>query len=78
MLEARDREERATAQALFAAVLAFLLFAQAQPTLFQRYGWISLALVVALRGVQLRSAATARDPAPAQTEPRLARVAAAT
>lgn len=78
MLEARDREERATAQALFAAVLAFLLFAQAQPTLFQRYGWISLALVVALRGVQLRSAATARDPTPARTEPGPARVAAAT
>ena len=78
MLAARSREERATAQALFAAVLAFLLFAQAQPTLFQRYGWISVAMVIALRGLQLRSAAAARADAPARADAGLARVAAAT
>lgn len=55
VVDARDPGERATAQALFSAVLAFLLFAQAQPTLFQRYGWMSVALVVAVRGIQLRA-----------------------
>lgn len=59
LVEARGSEERAVARALFAAMLAFLVFAQAQPTLFQRYGWMSVALLVALRGQQLRAATAA-------------------
>ena len=51
------------AAALFAALLAFLVFGQAQQVLFQRYGWVSVALIVALRAGQVRNASTSPSPA---------------
>jgi O-antigen/teichoic acid export membrane protein/O-antigen ligase len=62
VVNARGPEDRATSRALFAAMLAFLFFGQAQEVLFQRYGWVSIALMAALRGRQLREEATQRAP----------------
>ncbi len=59
----RDASERTMAAALFAALLAFLVFGQAQQVLFQRYGWVSVALIVALRAGQVRNASTSPSPA---------------
>jgi O-antigen/teichoic acid export membrane protein/O-antigen ligase len=73
---ARDAGERNVASALFAALVAFFLFGQAQEVLFQRYGWVSVALVVALRAQQRARVAapaaafareTGRMPVPAPT-----------
>jgi O-antigen ligase len=78
MRAARGEEERAMARALFASVLAFLLFAQAQPVLFQRYGWIPVALLVALRAQQASAGrAVVRDSVPGR-EPQGRLVAPAT
>jgi O-antigen/teichoic acid export membrane protein/O-antigen ligase len=50
--------ERTVAVALCSSVVAFVVFAMTAPILFTRLGWISAALVLALRGVQQeRSAA---------------------
>ena len=50
--DARDRREHAVAVALLSAVLAFLFFGQAQEVLFQRYGWVAVALLTAMRAQQ--------------------------
>lgn len=50
--DARDRREHAVAVALFSSVLAFLFFGQAQEVLFQRYGWVAVALLTAMRAQQ--------------------------
>jgi O-antigen/teichoic acid export membrane protein/O-antigen ligase len=70
---ARDPADRTLAAALFAALLAFLVFGQAQQVLFQRYGWVSVALIVALRAGQLRSASASASPARRPEQPSLAR-----
>jgi O-antigen ligase len=44
--------EWAVAVALASSVVAFVIFAMTAPILFTRYGWVSAALVVALRGIQ--------------------------
>ena len=64
MLNARGPEDRATSRALFAAMLAFLFFGQSQEVLFQRYGWVSVGLLVALRGRQLRMESAERRAVP--------------
>jgi O-antigen/teichoic acid export membrane protein/O-antigen ligase len=60
MLQARSETERNVAAALVCAVVAFVVFAMSEPVLFSRYGWISAALLLALRAVQRRDAAVAR------------------
>jgi len=52
--------ERAAALALVCSVLAFIVFAMGQPVLYSRFGWISAALLLALRAVQSRSVESAR------------------
>jgi O-antigen/teichoic acid export membrane protein/O-antigen ligase len=47
-----SRSERRIAVALGSSVVAFVVFAMTAPILFTRLGWISAALVLALRGIQ--------------------------
>jgi O-antigen/teichoic acid export membrane protein/O-antigen ligase len=47
--------ERTHAVALLCSVVAFVVFAMSEPVLYARFGWISAALVLALRAVQLRT-----------------------
>jgi O-antigen/teichoic acid export membrane protein/O-antigen ligase len=54
MLSARSPDERALALALACSLTAFLTYLMSEPALFIRYGWISVALVYALRGIQTR------------------------
>ena len=51
--ESITESERRVAVALGSSVVAFVVFAMTAPILFTRLGWISAALVLALRGVQL-------------------------
>ena len=44
--------ESRVAVALASSFVAFIVFAMSEPILFSRYGWISAALILALRGVQ--------------------------
>jgi O-antigen ligase len=50
--ESISKSERRVAVALGSSVVAFVVFAMTAPILFTRLGWISAALVLALRGVQ--------------------------
>jgi O-antigen/teichoic acid export membrane protein/O-antigen ligase len=50
--------ERTVAVALCSSVVAFVVFAMTAPILFTRLGWISAALVLALRGVQQERSAS--------------------
>ena len=54
ILQSRSESEQMLAVALLSSVVAFVGFAMSEPVLFSRYGWISAALVLAVRGVQLR------------------------
>jgi O-antigen ligase len=54
---ADDDDERILALALVTGVTVFVVFGMAAPLLYQRYGWMPAALVVALRHQQLRRAA---------------------
>ncbi len=56
------REERLLAGALVAAFLACLTYGLGAPVLFQRYGWVSLALIVALTCIQRSYALTKQKP----------------
>jgi O-antigen ligase len=56
IVDARDTNERALAIALVSSFLAFLIFLLSEPALYTRYGWVSAALVVALRSVQTKRA----------------------
>jgi O-antigen ligase len=69
ILETRSESERMTVAALLSSVAAFVVFAMSAPVLFSRYGWIPVALLLALRGVQLRETGTQRSAAerPRQT-----------
>jgi O-antigen ligase len=51
--ESITESERKVAVALGSSVVAFVVFAMTAPILFTRLGWISAALVLALRSVQL-------------------------
>jgi O-antigen/teichoic acid export membrane protein/O-antigen ligase len=62
--ESISRSERTVAVALGSSVVAFVVFAMTAPILFTRLGWISAALVLALRAVQQERIA-AVEPAPA-------------
>lgn len=56
IIAARDTSERALAIALVASFVAFLVFLLSEPALYTRYGWVSAALLVALRSVQTKRA----------------------
>jgi O-antigen/teichoic acid export membrane protein/O-antigen ligase len=60
ILQSRSETERNVAVALVCAVVAFVAFAMSEPVLFSRYGWISAALLLALRAVQQRDSRVAR------------------
>lgn len=62
-----DGNEQRTAAALFAAMIAFLVFGQGQEVLFQRYGWIPVALIAALR-VQQHARAVPQTTVPARID----------
>ena len=68
--ESISTSERRVAVALGSSVVAFVAFAMTAPILFTRLGWISAALVLALRGIQ-QERVPAVQPA---AEPRAARV----
>jgi O-antigen/teichoic acid export membrane protein len=53
-LQAPSEAEQMLAVALLSSVVAFVVFAMSEPVLFTRYGWISAAMLLALRGVQQR------------------------
>ena len=57
--ESISTSERRVAVALGSSVVAFIVFAMTAPVLFTRLGWISAALVLALRGMQQERAASA-------------------
>jgi hypothetical protein len=67
---ARVSDDKLTAVALLSAFAAFVAFAMSAPILYTRYGWISAALFIALRGVQLR----APDPSPSPVPRRQAAI----
>jgi O-antigen/teichoic acid export membrane protein/O-antigen ligase len=56
--ESISSSERRVAVALGSSVVAFVVFAMTAPILFTRVGWISAALVLALRGIQLERLAS--------------------
>jgi O-antigen/teichoic acid export membrane protein len=58
----RSDAERSHAIALLCSVVAFVAFAMSEPVLYTRYGWISAALVLALRAVQLRTSQVVDEP----------------
>ena len=53
---------------LASSVVAFVIFAMTAPILFTRYGWISAALVLALRGIQHERTAATEQAAEPRTE----------
>jgi O-antigen ligase len=53
---ARTQREAVCAVALFASLMGFLTFSMGEPILYQRYTWFPVALLIALRAQQLRSA----------------------
>ena len=56
--ESITASERTVAVALCSSVVAFVVFAMTAPILFTRLGWISAAIVLALRGVQQERSAS--------------------
>jgi O-antigen ligase len=54
--------DKALTTALLASLLAFVLFAMGEPILFVRYGWFSVAMLVALRAQALRMAVRLERP----------------
>ena len=59
--DARTREERVLALALFGAFFGFLTLGLAQPLLLQRYAWIPTALLMALHEQQAAAATVEAD-----------------
>jgi O-antigen ligase/O-antigen/teichoic acid export membrane protein len=53
--EARSTEERALALALLLGFAAFVVYLLGEPFLYERYGWVSVALLLALRAQQRRT-----------------------
>lgn len=66
---ARSGEEWQLAIGLVAAFSGFLVFAMGAPVLFQRYGWMPAALLVALRCQQIRTAKALASTPPLETHP---------
>ena len=60
IVRSRVETERMTAVALVASAVAFFVFAMSEPVLYSRFGWITAALILALRGVQERDGWIAR------------------
>jgi O-antigen/teichoic acid export membrane protein len=60
ILRSKSEPERRLAVALVSSAVAFVTFAMSAPVLFSRYGWISAALLLALRAMQQREARVAR------------------
>jgi O-antigen ligase len=60
ILRSRSEGEWTVAVALVSATVAFVVFAMSAPILFSRFGWISAALLLALRAVQQRETASDR------------------
>jgi hypothetical protein len=54
--------ERRHAVALLSSVVAFVVFAMSEPVLYARFGWISAAMVLALRAVQQRTSEVVDEP----------------
>lgn len=54
---ARSTKEQMSAHALLSAVVVYLVFGMGQPTLFSRYGWVAIVLLLSLRAVQIRELA---------------------
>jgi O-antigen ligase len=73
ILESRSAGESKVAIALMSSLVAFVVFAMTAPVLFSRFGWITAALVLALRSVQRESEA----PEPAVHPRKAPRTAAA-
>ena len=73
ILDTRNESERMMAAALLSALSAFVVFAMGAPVLFSRYGWITGALVLAFRAVQVRERGL--QPSPVE-HPRYVAVAA--
>ena len=63
ILGSRYAEERMVANALVSAFVAFVVFSMSEPALYARYGWISAALLLAVRAVQQRELSHALEPA---------------
>jgi O-antigen ligase len=53
--DASVSDDQMVAVALLCAVAAFVTFSMSAPILYTRYGWISAALLVALRALELRA-----------------------
>ena len=64
-----SNSEYTVAVTLASSVVAFVIFAMTAPILFTRYGWISAALVLALRGIQQERTAAIEPAAEPRTEP---------
>jgi len=59
--EAQDSDERLLAASFLGSFSAYIAFGLGEPTLYVRYGWVAVALLLALRATQLRSRRTGRD-----------------
>jgi O-antigen/teichoic acid export membrane protein/O-antigen ligase len=62
--ESISTSERRLAVALGSSVVAFVVFAMTAPILFTRLGWISAALVLAVRGIQQERSASVQAARP--------------
>jgi O-antigen/teichoic acid export membrane protein/O-antigen ligase len=60
ILQSKSEGEWRVSVALVSSVVAFVVIAMSEPVLFSRFGWISAALLLALRAVQQRESASAR------------------
>ena len=60
IVQSRVETERMAAVALVASAVAFFVFAMSEPVLYSRFGWITAALILALRAVQEREGSIAR------------------
>jgi len=67
VLSADSSGERALAIALMCSLVSFIVFLMSEPTLYIRYGWVPVALIFALRGIQSRRTRAARARPPIRT-----------
>lgn len=54
VVRAQDPSERLLAASLLGAFSAYLVFGLGEPTLYVRYGWVPVALLLSLRAIQIR------------------------
>ncbi len=62
ILQRSSPEDRRLVSGVLASFVAFVLFAMGEPILFVRYGWFSVAILVAIRAQILRATADERVP----------------